>query len=149
MLCPSEGTGKSDGQKANLAHSSRLAFCVRLSNWKLEADSLACHRVWWHTIPMLKRKSNTKARPSDVNQAAFQMVRMSTGTDEEPVSPVATRKRAKSGSVSDSEISRVMAAMGRRGGQIGGKRRMTTMTAEERRDVARKAAQIRWAKDGK
>jgi hypothetical protein len=89
---------------------------------------------------MLKRKSNTKARPSEVNQAAFQMVRKSTGTEDESVSPVAPRKRAKSSSVSDSDISRVMAAMGRRGGQIGGKRRLTTMTAEERKDVARKAA---------
>jgi hypothetical protein len=96
---------------------------------------------------MLKRKSKT-ARPSDVNQAAFQMVRQSTGTDvPESSIPIAPRKRAKSAAVSDSEISRVMAAMGRRGGQIGGKRRLTTMTADERREVARKAAQARWTKE--
>ena len=40
-----------------------------------------------------------------------------------------------------------MAAMGRKGGQIGGKRRLTTMTAQERKDVAQKAAQARWSKD--
>jgi hypothetical protein len=95
---------------------------------------------------MLKRTSRT-ARPSDVNQAAFQMVRKSTGTDEESVHPVAPKKRAKKAAVSDSEISRVMAAMGRRGGQIGGKRRLTTMTADERKDVAKRAAQARWSKE--
>jgi hypothetical protein len=95
---------------------------------------------------MLKRTSKT-ARPSDVNQAAFQMVRKSTGTEENPVPPVAPKKRAKRGKVSNSEISRVMAAMGRKGGKIGGKRRLTTMTAEERKDVAQKAAQARWSKE--
>jgi hypothetical protein len=88
-----------------------------------------------HTVTMPKRLSKS-ARPSDINQAAFQMVRRSTATDTpEP-------RRAK---VSDA-ISRVMAAMGRKGGKIGGKRRMTTMTAEQRRDVALKAAKTRWAK---
>jgi hypothetical protein len=83
-----------------------------------------------------------------VNQAAFQMVRKSTGTEQEPVSsPAPARKRAKRASVSDAQISRVMAAMGRKGGRIGGKRRLTTMTAQERKEVARKAAQTRWAKD--
>jgi hypothetical protein len=48
--------------------------------------------------------------------------------------------------VSGSDISRVMAAMGRRGGRIGGKRRLTTMTPEQRQETARKAAQARWAK---
>jgi len=38
-----------------------------------------------------------------------------------------------------------MAAMGRRGGRIGGKRRLTTMTPEQRREVAQKAAKARWA----
>jgi len=37
-----------------------------------------------------------------------------------------------------------MAAMGRKGGKIGGKRRMVTMTAEQRREVAQKAAKTRW-----
>lgn len=63
------------------------------------------------------------------------MVRRLTGTSE----PVPIK-------VSSSEISRVMAAMGRRGGRIGGKRRLTTMTPEQRQETARKAAQARWAK---
>jgi len=45
-----------------------------------------------------------------------------------------------------SEISRVMAEMGRRGGAIGGKRRAANMTEEERRQAAFLAAKARWAK---
>jgi hypothetical protein len=67
-------------------------------------------------------------RPSDVNQAAFQMV-------ERSVSEPNPQK---------SEISRVMAAMGRKGGKVGGKRRLETMTPEQRSQVALKAAQTRW-----
>jgi hypothetical protein len=75
-------------------------------------------------------------RPTDINQAAFQMVHHLTGTEtSERLAP----------KVSASDISRVMAAMGRKGGKIGGKRRLTTMTAEQRREVAQKAAQTRWA----
>jgi hypothetical protein len=42
--------------------------------------------------------------------------------------------------------SRVMAEMGRKGGKIGGKRRLQTMTVTARKRVARKAAKARWAK---
>lgn len=48
--------------------------------------------------------------------------------------------------VSLSVISQVMAAMGRKGGKIGGKRRLETMTPEHRRAVAINAAKKRWAK---
>lgn len=65
------------------------------------------------------------------------MVRRSTATeDREPRPP----------KVSASDISRVMSAMGRKGGKVSGKRRLVTMTAEQRQEVARKAAQTRWAK---
>jgi hypothetical protein len=39
-----------------------------------------------------------------------------------------------------------MAAVGRKAGQIGGKRRMETMTKTERSKVATKAAKARWRK---
>jgi hypothetical protein len=39
-----------------------------------------------------------------------------------------------------------MAALGKRGGKIGGKRRLQTMTQEERSAVALKAAHARWKK---
>jgi hypothetical protein len=89
----------------------------------------------WHTGVMPKRISR-RSRPSDVNQAAYQMVRRSTQTDPEPAP-------------SKSEISRVMSAMGRRGGKIGGKRKLETMTEAERRELATKAAKTRWAKHQK
>jgi len=80
------------------------------------------------------------SKPADINQAAFQMVRRSTGTeDREPRPP----------KVSTSDRSRVMSAMGRKGGKVGGKRRLVTMTAEQRQAVALKAAQTRWAKHKK
>jgi len=47
---------------------------------------------------------------------------------------------------SPSLISQVMAEMGRKGGRIGGKRRLETMTAKERRDVAKQGARARWSK---
>jgi hypothetical protein len=39
-----------------------------------------------------------------------------------------------------------MSAMGRKGGKIGGKRRLKTMTPERRTEVAKLAAEARWAK---
>jgi len=82
---------------------------------------------------MPKRISN---RSSDVNQAAFQMAQRSVLGSE-------------SGLASKSEISRVMAEMGRKGGKIGGKRRLETMTPEQRSQVALKAAQTRWKRTKK
>ena len=83
----------------------------------------------------MPKRLSTTAHSQDVNQAAFQMVRHLTGAEE----PAPAK-------VSSSDISRVMAAMGRRGGRIGGKRRLNTMTPEQRSEVAQKAAQARWAK---
>ncbi len=48
--------------------------------------------------------------------------------------------------VSLSVVSQVMAEMGRKGGQIGGKRRLETMTGAQRTRAAKKAAKARWAK---
>jgi len=39
--------------------------------------------------------------------------------------------------------------MGRKGGRIGGKRRLEIMTDEQRKRSARKAAKARWAKANK
>jgi hypothetical protein len=85
----------------------------------------------------MPKRISKDARPMDLNQAALLMVERSTAE------PEPTPKR-KSSNVKKSEISRVMAAMGRKGGKIGGKRRMETMTPEERSQVALKAAKARW-----
>jgi hypothetical protein len=50
---------------------------------------------------------------------------------------------------SRSVISQVMAEMGRKGGRIGGKRRLETMSDRRRSQVARNAARARWAKKKK
>jgi hypothetical protein len=43
-------------------------------------------------------------------------------------------------------ISQVMSAMGRKGGKVGGKRRLETMTPEKRSEIAMIAAKARWEK---
>jgi hypothetical protein len=43
-------------------------------------------------------------------------------------------------------VQKVMREMGAKGGRVGGKRRLETMTDEQRTRSARKAAKARWAK---
>src|SRR5258707_9572792 len=50
---------------------------------------------------------------------------------------------------SRSTVSQVMAAMGRKGGKIGGKRRMETITSAERRALGPLGVQNPWAKKKK
>lgn len=76
-------------------------------------------------------------RPRDPNQLAKWIVDQSTSDQPEPtvtVVPLPT------------DISAYMAAIGRKGGQIGGKRRLKTMTKAARSKVAAKAARARWKK---
>ena len=82
-------------------------------------------------------------RPRDPNQLAAWTVAVSTGQipaeESAPILPV-------SAPASSMNISEYMRAIGRKGGQIGGKRRMKTMTKAERSKVAAKAAKARWKK---
>jgi len=73
-------------------------------------------------------------RPRDPNQLARWIVEQSTA--EAPTEPVTP----------PSDLSAYMSAMGRKGGQIGGKRRLVTMTAAQRKRAAAKAAKARWGK---
>jgi hypothetical protein len=77
-------------------------------------------------------------RPRDPNQLAKWIVDQSTSETPEPevVAPAPP-----------ANLSAYMAAIGRKGGQIGGKRRLTTMTKAARSKVAAKAARARWKKD--
>lgn len=86
---------------------------------------------------MRKRLSKPK-RAKDVSEWAHQMVAESTrelslGSPHHP-------------SPNTEEIRHVMSEMGRKGGRIGGKRRLETMTAEDRSRIASNAARRRWAK---
>jgi hypothetical protein len=85
------------------------------------------------TIKSVSKKA--KDLPIDPVERMHLLGNRSTGT-EEVKPPEATKD----------EISRVMSALGRRGGKKGGKRRLETMTQKERSDVAFKAARARWDK---
>jgi hypothetical protein len=84
-----------------------------------------------------KPKKRKRAPQEDVNQLAHRLVEESTA---EAVTEPTTMTKA--------QISRLMAEMGRKGGKIGGKRRLETMSPEERSQRALKAAQSRWKKKG-
>ena len=96
-------------------------------------------------------------RPRDVNQLAQHLVRLSTGQDEDipvkaraKVQPISGAARpGKVPAVTRSEVSRVMAAMGRKGGKNSAAGRMIKLTPEQRRKIALNAARARWAKPGK
>jgi hypothetical protein len=75
-------------------------------------------------------------RPRDPNQLAKWIVDRSTTETGEFIVPDQPTKPF--------DLSSYMAAIGRKGGQIGGKRRLKTMTREQRRKVAAKAAKTRW-----
>jgi hypothetical protein len=74
-------------------------------------------------------------RPRDPNQLAKWIVEQSTA---EPVSEIPVQ--------APPDLSTYMAAMGRKGGLVGGKRRLVTMTPNARKRAATKAAQARWGK---
>ena len=71
-------------------------------------------------------------RRTDLNEVAHHLVDVSTRENGDTLLPT------------KDQISMLMSEMGRKGGKIGGKRRLQTMSAKERRAVARKAAQARW-----
>ena len=72
-------------------------------------------------------------RPRDPNQLAKWIVEQST-------------EEAKPEAPAPPSLSAYMAAMGRKGGMVGGKRRLVTMTPEARKRAAAKAARARWGK---
>jgi hypothetical protein len=70
-------------------------------------------------------------RPRDPNALAFNVVREAVG-DTEKYQPEEREKNPHA------------VALGRLGGKKGGKARAEKLTAEERREIAKKAAAIRW-----
>jgi general stress protein YciG len=94
----------------------------------------------------VKKKPATKKRPSaDPNARAHQMIaEMEARQTAGPVQPQAVTP--PHGDPFEAQYRARMAELGRKGGQIGGKRRMESMTEKERKDVARKAAKARWAR---
>jgi hypothetical protein len=76
-------------------------------------------------------------RPTDINQIAHSLVEKTTYEPEvapEPIPQV------------PASISQYMAAIGKKGGKIGGKRRLDTVSAKKRKKIASDAAKARWEK---
>jgi len=80
---------------------------------------------------MPKRSSRHKQGPEDVNEAAFRVMREATG---EPTREESSGKNPAA------------VALGKLGGAKGGKARAAKLTAEQRSEIARKAAAARWHK---
>lgn len=78
---------------------------------------------------MDKKRTNPR---KDINETAFSIVQQAIG---EAAPEVSTKDQAAVES-------------GRRGGLKGGKERAKKLTAEERSEIARKAAEARWTKTG-
>jgi hypothetical protein len=81
----------------------------------------------------ITKQNGRPKRSSDPNPLAHQLIRETTEKLEGP-------------QVTDDEVSRVMAALGRKGGRIGGANRAKALTPAQRRDIALKAARARWDK---
>jgi hypothetical protein len=83
---------------------------------------------------MQKRSSISKRRTRDVNQLAKSIVDLATGNPilEEP-QPV-------------KEKDPFAVELGRRGGLKGGKARALKLSAQKRKAIAKKAAEVRWKK---
>ena len=81
---------------------------------------------------VMPKRSRKPRQPKDVNQAAFAMVARSTGQD------------APEPKIAKSEISRIMAAMGKKGGKMSAKKRMERTTPEQRSNAASALANARW-----
>lgn len=79
--------------------------------------------IMWHNLTMPKRSSK-KQIPKDPNELAAFIVEQAT---EEPA-----------------EKNPAAVALGRLGGKKGGAARAAKLTPEQRREIARKAAQARW-----
>jgi hypothetical protein len=78
-------------------------------------------------------------RPRDPNQLAKWIVEQSTSEAPQP-------QEVQPQPSAPVNLSEYMAAIGRKGGQIGGKRRLKTMTKAQRSKVAARAARARWKK---
>jgi hypothetical protein len=80
-------------------------------------------------------KRSSKSKREDVNQAAARIVAQST--DEPPLTPEETTKRKNPAAV----------ALGRLGGKKGGPARAASLSSDQRKAIARKAAQTRWQRE--
>lgn len=79
-------------------------------------------------------------RPTDMNQLAASIVALASGE------PVKIPVKAKPEKPADPTKNPNAVALGKLGGQKGGKARAASLTAEQRTEIAKKAAAKRWHK---
>jgi len=91
---------------------------------------------------MDKRSSKRKKKEHDVNVIAFRIVQEATDQGE----PQEERPEPEPESTGDKNPHAV--ALGRMGGKKGGPARAKKLTPEQRREIAKKAAQARWGAQG-
>jgi len=104
-----------------------------ISNVKKGRQRWIKHSEVWHHNGVPKKDKQGK-RPSDVDLWEYSLA-----------SESARHVGGLTALPTKEQISLLMSAMGRKGGKIGGKRRLTTMTKSARRKIAVKAAKSRWA----
>lgn len=85
----------------------------------------------------MQNRSSKPKRPRDMNQLAYQIVQEATG-QAPPAQPVQLAAEAGKDPAAVS--------LGRRGGLKGGRARAESLTAEQRTEIAKKAAAARWHK---
>jgi hypothetical protein len=88
--------------------------------------------------------SSKPDRPRDINQLAKFLVDKSTGQLPPDPAPIESPPDADAPPKHEKDPAAV--SLGRRGGLKGGKARAAKMTAEQRSEVAKKAAAARWRK---
>lgn len=77
----------------------------------------------------MSKRSSKRPTAEDLNRLAARIVEKATKAGEKAKDPLAVE-------------------LGRRGGLKGGKARAAKLSPRKRREIARKAANTRWAKDG-
>ena len=94
------------------------------------------HRRNCAILDTMPKRLKNAARLKDVNQLTHHVVKLST----EGVETALPAPKPPKG------LSAYMSALGKRGGQVSGSRRMTNLSDEQREAIALKAARARWAK---
>lgn len=104
----------------------------------LERVRQPCHPESMRTAKPAAKKSKPRRVPEpDVNVLAHYLIERATAEPKPARAPQPP---------TPSDISRVMAELGRRGGKVGGKQRAANMTEEQRSNASAAAARARWAK---
>lgn len=112
---------KAQSKRFQVRNYPEIRHCV---SFKFERSPLPLRRLLWHTLDMPKGPRGEK-RPADTHAAAIMVAKLATGELVESLPQISARAA---------------------GGRKGGAARAAKLNAEQRREIARKAASARWAK---